>query len=80
MEIEDRVRTFILEEIQWPGKADRLTPTFQLMENNVLDSMGIFKLVSFLETEYDIEIEDEELVPDNFQTMESVSALVRSKL
>ena len=41
--------------------------------------MGIFQVVSFLEAEYGIEIDDEDLVPDNFGTIEGIARLVESK-
>lgn len=80
MEIEDAIRGFIVRELGWRGKNEELDDDFPLTENKVLDSMGIFKLVSFLESEYRIEIEDEELVPQNFATIGAVAALARSKL
>ena len=79
MGIEDTIRGFIIRELGWRGRDEELDDAFPLTENKVLDSMGIFKLVSFLENEYRIEIDDEELVPQNFSTIGAVAALVRSK-
>jgi acyl carrier protein len=41
--------------------------------------MGIFQVVSFLESEFGIEVGDEDLVPDNFGTIDLIAALVESK-
>ena len=46
----------------------------------MVDSLGIFKIISFVESEYDIEIDDEELVPENFETLEAIVKLVGAKV
>jgi acyl carrier protein len=51
-----------------------------LLEKEVVDSLGIFKIISFLETTYDIEIDDDDLVPDNFESIEKISGLVTGKV
>jgi len=45
----------------------------------VLDSTDILRLVVFVEERYGIEIGDDDLVPENFETIASVAALVRAK-
>jgi acyl carrier protein len=79
MNVRDRVRSFIVEELNWDGSADELTDDLPLLEKGVLDSMGVFQLVSFLEEEYGVEIPDEELVPENFGTIEGIARMVASR-
>jgi acyl carrier protein len=71
----DRVRDFILNDLRWEGSADVLTDDFPLLEAGVIDSLGLFRLVQFLEEEYGIEIHDEELVPENFATLGAIRHL-----
>lgn len=80
MSIEAGIRNFIASELSWDGSADELTPDFPLLEKEVVDSLGIFKIISFLETEYDIEIDDEELVPENFESIAKITGLVSGKV
>jgi acyl carrier protein len=47
----DRIRRFIVEELSWQG--EELTDDFPLLENQVIDSLGLFRIVGFLETEYE---------------------------
>jgi acyl carrier protein len=75
--IEDDIRRFIVEELNGPPQ--QLTNDFPLIEGSVLDSLGIFQLVGFLESEYGIQIDDEELVPDHFATIGDVARLVSTK-
>lgn len=72
----DRVRTYIVDELGWRG--EELTPDFPLLENRVIDSLGLFRIVGFLEAEYGVKVPDERLVPSNFATLESIAKLVES--
>ena len=76
--VQDRVRRFIKDELNWDGGGE-LTDDFPLIERQVLDSLGIFQLVSFLEEEFGIEVLDEELIPENFGTIEGIARLVSAK-
>jgi acyl carrier protein len=77
MPIEERLRTFVVDELGFDG--DQLTDDYPLIERGVVDSMGILSLVSFVEGEYGVEIQDEELVPQHFGTIGGIADLVRSK-
>jgi acyl carrier protein len=75
----ERVRGFVVQELQFEGSPTELTEDYPLLEKGVLDSVGILQLVSFLENEYGVEIADEELVPEHFGTLGGVARLVESK-
>jgi acyl carrier protein len=79
MTTQDRVRSFIIDELRFRGSAKDLKNDYPLLEKEVLDSMGIFSVVSFLESEFGIEVDDEDLVPDNFGTIDLIANLVESK-
>ncbi|MFN2390162.1 MAG: acyl carrier protein [Actinomycetota bacterium] len=77
--IEDRVRRFLIEDLHYAGPADELTSDHDLIESRVIDSLGIFQIVSFLESEYGVEIDDEDLLPENFGTLGEIARLVESR-
>ena len=79
MTTQEKIRNFILDELNWQGSSEELTDDFPLIEKRAVDSVGIFSIVAFLEGEFGIEIQDEELVPDNFSSIGKISALVASK-
>jgi acyl carrier protein len=79
MRTEDRLRRFIIDELNWNGRPDELTDSFPLIENGAVDSLGIFRMVSYIEDEFDVEILDEELVPQHFGTIGGVAHLVDGK-
>ncbi len=77
---EDRLREFIVGDLGWQGTPTLLTTDYQLIDNDVIDSLGIFELVTFIEEEFEIEIDDEELVLENFATLGTMGTLVRKKV
>lgn len=63
-----------------PAPPDDLTTDYELLDRDVIDSLGILSLVSFIEDHWSIEIDDEELVPDSFATLGAMTALVQGHL
>jgi acyl carrier protein len=76
MTIEDRIRRFVVDDLHGPSQ---LTTDYPLIERGVVDSLGIMHLVSFVESEYGVTVEDEELTPDNFATIRALANLVKTK-
>jgi acyl carrier protein len=78
MTTENRLRSFIADELHGDGR-EKLTDEYPLIERGVVDSMGILSVVSFIESEFGVEIEDEELVSENFGTIAGMTRLIESK-
>jgi acyl carrier protein len=76
MEVEQQVRQFIIDSLRWHGSAASLASDYPLIENDVLDSMGIFEMITYLEDQFGIEVQDDDLVPENFQTIAAIARLV----
>ncbi len=76
--IEQRIHSFLLEKFPLSRKAGVGKDT-ALLEKGILDSLGILDVVSFLETEFSMVVSDDELVPENFQTLGTLSAFVLKK-
>lgn len=76
MTTTERLRDFIVEQLGWNG--DYLTDDYPLLENRVIDSLGLFRIVGFLEDEYGVKIADSELVPTNFATLAQIAEMVTS--
>ncbi len=74
--VNTTIREYILREAMPGTSPDELTDDTNLVEEEILDSLGIFALVEFLEQTYGIEIEAEEVVMTNFETIASIEALV----
>jgi len=77
--IRDAVRAYIIEQFL-PGEDPRnLTDRTELKESGILDSLSTLKLVSFLEDQYGVEFEANDLEAGNLATIEAIERLVRSK-
>jgi acyl carrier protein len=76
--LNTQIREFILEKFPLARK-QRLQDSDALLESGILDSLGVLDLVSFVEREFSIGVADDELVPENFQTIDRIVAFVGSK-
>jgi acyl carrier protein len=77
--IKTQIRQFVLENAQSKG-VNEVTDNDSLTEIGVIDSLGIFRLVSFLEDSFGVRVSDEEIVPDNFHTISDIERFVSGKL
>ena len=58
---------------------DLVTPDYDLIANRLIDSLGLLQIVAFMESEFGIEVLDEELTPEHFSTVKGMVSLVESK-
>jgi acyl carrier protein len=79
MNTTEKLRDFIVDELRWDGARHELTDDYPLLDNGVVDSLGLLEIVQFLEAECGIEIADDELLPENFTTLSAIAKLVKSK-
>ncbi|MGH9244215.1 MAG: acyl carrier protein [Acidimicrobiales bacterium] len=75
----DAIRDLIVADLGWPGDRRQLTDDYPLIDNEVIDSLGVFQIVTFLEAQYGIEVDDDELVPENFESLGAIAGLVHRK-
>ena len=76
----DAIRDFIVNNLKFKGSPAELTGSYPLIGREAIDSMGIFQLVGFLEDEFGVEVGDEDLVVDNFASIDAINELVERKL
>lgn len=75
--IKQRVRAFIGENF-YVG-SESLSDTESLLDTGVVDSTGVLELLTFLEREFGLAVEDHDVVPDNLDTVERIAAFVERK-
>jgi len=73
------IKEFIKKELTRGKGISDLGDADNLIESGVIDSLGIQLLVSYLEKNFSITIADDDLVPDNFETIEAIWSLINSK-
>jgi acyl carrier protein len=77
--LKDQIRAFVLEAAQAKGVTE-VKDTDSLTDGGIVDSLGIFRLVAFLEENLGVHVGDEEIIQDNFQTINDIERFVNAKL
>jgi len=75
----DKIKEFIIENFLF-GEVEGLKEDTSFLDEGIIDSTGILELVNFLEEEFEIRIDDEELVPENLDSINNVAAYLEKKL
>jgi acyl carrier protein len=78
-EVKDRIREYIVEEFAKSKGINQVSDQEVLTKNGIIDSMGIFRLVAFLEETFNVRIGDEEITNDNLESIDAIERLVISK-
>ncbi len=79
MEHIETVRKFIVENFLF-GEGEKLKDETSFLNSDIIDSTGILELIAFLEETYDFNIEDAEMVPENFDSLINISSYLTRKL
>jgi acyl carrier protein len=79
LDVRDKIKSFIIDYfVKDSGLV--LDDDLSFLEKGIIDSTGVMELVSFLETTFDIRLEDEEIIPDNFDSVNRLVNFVQQKL
>lgn len=79
MIVTDTIREFIARELALGSGGNPIADHDQLLEQGIIDSFGIMTLLSFLEEKFAVSIEGDDLTPENFASIGTISALVDRK-
>ena len=71
------IRAFIIENFLFGEDNGELTDDDSLLEKGIVDSTGVLELVQFLERTYSLKVKDEDLLPDNLDTIARAADYVR---
>lgn len=74
-----KIRTYLFENFLFDLKEDALQNDSSFLEQGIIDSTGILELVEWLETEFGITVDDEELIPENLDSVNLLSAYIARK-
>lgn len=78
-ELVKQLSDYIMNELATGSPAGPLTPDSQLVEDGFVDSLGLFKLVAYMEDKLNVTLEPEEIVFENFATINTIVGLIQSK-
>jgi methoxymalonate biosynthesis acyl carrier protein len=80
MDVKDKIRNFIIKELEEiGGNIPKLEIETHLIEEGILDSLMILSLIAFLDEEFKITLNEEEINPESFATIQEIANLVTKK-
>jgi len=79
MTTEDTIRNFILENYLFTDEQSALSSSDSFMEKGIIDSTGILEVIFFLEEEFGLVVSDEEMIPENLDSVNNIIAFINSK-
>ena len=80
MQLKSEIRHFIIENYLYGQDGNDFADDVSFLENGLIDSTGVLELVSFVQEKYGISVADEELIPDNFDSIQNLSAFIIKKM
>lgn len=79
LDIVKQVRNFITSSFLFGASADSLADDDSFLDKGIIDSTGILEVVAWLENTFGFKVADEELVPDNLDSVNHLSAFIARK-
>jgi acyl carrier protein len=75
-DVKDKIRKFLSEEVLFEEGGAAIKDD-QALVGDVLDSLALMQLVEYIEQEFEIEVADEDVTPENFQTLNDLERYVK---
>ena len=76
--MKNKIRNYIIESTF--DDVEKITDETLIFEEGVLDSMGLLFLIEFLKEEFNITTNDDELVPENFESINNIMVYMENKI
>ena len=78
-DLEQQIRTYIAQNILFSGNSYPYADEVSFLDQGIVDSMNVLELVTFIEDRYGVQVDDRDIVPDNFDSVSRLAAYVRRK-
>jgi len=79
MQLKQEIRSYIIENFYYGQDDQTLNDDVSFLQNGIIDSTGVLELVSFIQEKYAIHVADDDLIPDNLDSLSKVAAFVTRK-
>jgi acyl carrier protein len=79
MDIMNQLEKFILADVAMDAEKKSILPDEDLLDQGLVDSLGIMKLVAFIKEAFGIDVADEDLIPENFETLGRITEFIAKK-
>lgn len=78
-EVDSKLVQYFASNFPLGGDVSALDPGASLLEAGVIDSTGVLELLSFIESEFDLVVPDEDLVPENFDSLDAIGRYIAER-
>lgn len=78
MDNTQKIKQFIVDEFMPDVAVDELDSDFDLLTGGVVDSLGLLQVVAWLETEFDVAVDESELGPESFRTVAAINDYIEN--
>jgi acyl carrier protein len=75
----EKIRAFVVDNFLF-GDGSYLKDDTSFLEERIIDSTGILQIISFLEEEFAIIIDDDEILPENLDSLSNITTFLNKKL
>lgn len=79
MTIESTVRSYVLENYLFTDVESELDSNDSFLEKGIIDSTGVLEIILFLEEEFFIKVRDQEMIPDNLDSVSNIVNFIKKK-
>jgi acyl carrier protein len=77
--VRDEIRSFIIDNFMMGRNPEELIDSDSLLDKGIIDSTGVMELVGFIERKFDIKFRDEELVPENLDSVNNLITYIEKR-
>ena len=76
MEVKEQVRRYIIENFLFGDDSPLENDSMSLLDGGIIDSVGVMELVAFLEQDFGLNVADEDLIPENLDSVSNLAAYI----
>jgi acyl carrier protein len=80
MPLNNELRQFVIDNFMFGNPGESFTDSDSFLARGIIDSTGVMELIAFLEERYRIKLQDQDLIPDNLDSVNGLARLVESRL
>ena len=80
MTIKEQLKDYIAKNLLFSDDGFKYDDNASFLEEGIVDSIGVLELVAFVDETFGVEVEDHEVTPDNFDSVNNLAAYIQGKL
>jgi len=79
MSIEDQIKDYIAKNLLFSDSGFPYDDNVSFLDEGIVDSVGVMELVSFVEDDFRVHVDDLDITPENFDSVNKIAAYIRRK-